>query len=47
VNVVTGGREVGSWLTDHPLVDKISFTGSVPTGIKVLCRRSDADQLDP
>jgi len=33
INVVTGyGAEVGAPLVDHPLVRKISFTGSVPGG---------------
>ncbi|OAJ61348.1 aldehyde dehydrogenase family protein [Paraburkholderia ginsengiterrae] len=31
-NVVTGGRECGSALAAHPGVNKISFTGSTPTG---------------
>ncbi|WP_375541716.1 aldehyde dehydrogenase family protein [Paraburkholderia sp. CNPSo 3281] len=36
VNVVNGGGEVGTWLTTHPLVDKISFTGSTASGRKVM-----------
>jgi acyl-CoA reductase-like NAD-dependent aldehyde dehydrogenase len=32
VNVVSGGDDLGSWLTSHPDVRKISFTGSVETG---------------
>ncbi|MFE2429314.1 aldehyde dehydrogenase family protein [Streptomyces sp. NPDC059373] len=32
VNVVSGGDELGAWMTGHPTVRKISFTGSVPTG---------------
>jgi acyl-CoA reductase-like NAD-dependent aldehyde dehydrogenase len=32
INVVTGGREVGAALVEHPHVRKIAFTGSVPTG---------------
>jgi acyl-CoA reductase-like NAD-dependent aldehyde dehydrogenase len=36
LNIVAGGDELGSWLTGHPGVNKISFTGSVPTGKKVL-----------
>ncbi|GLZ15776.1 aldehyde dehydrogenase [Actinomadura sp. NBRC 104425] len=31
-NVVSGGDELGAWLTTHPDVRKISFTGSVATG---------------
>ncbi|SDC93422.1 aldehyde dehydrogenase family protein [Paraburkholderia lycopersici] len=36
VNVVNGGGDVGAWLTAHPLVDKISFTGSTASGRKVM-----------
>ena len=36
VNVVTGGAEVGSRLVNHPDVNKVVFTGSVPTGKKVM-----------
>jgi acyl-CoA reductase-like NAD-dependent aldehyde dehydrogenase len=35
LNVVSGGNELGAWITSHPDVKKISFTGSVPTGIRV------------
>lgn len=35
VNIVSGGDEVGEVLTKHPLIRKISFTGSVPTGIAI------------
>jgi len=36
-NLVTGtGPEAGAPLTDHPLIDKIAFTGSVATGRKVM-----------
>ena len=36
-NVVQGpGREVGQWLTEHPVIEKISFTGGVQTGKKVM-----------
>jgi acyl-CoA reductase-like NAD-dependent aldehyde dehydrogenase len=36
VNVLAGGDELGAWITAHPKIDKISFTGSVATGKKVL-----------
>ena len=32
LNVVSGGDELGAWMTAHPAVRKISFTGSVATG---------------
>jgi aldehyde dehydrogenase (NAD+) len=32
VNLVTGGAETGKALVEHPLVDKISFTGSTGAG---------------
>ena len=36
-NLVTGtGPEAGQPLADHPLVDKLAFTGSVATGRKVM-----------
>jgi acyl-CoA reductase-like NAD-dependent aldehyde dehydrogenase len=35
LNVVSGGDELGSWMTSHPTPRKISFTGSVETGKKV------------
>lgn len=34
-NVVQGGVATGQFLCQHPDVAKISFTGSVPTGVKV------------
>ena len=35
LNIVSGGNELGGWITAHPSVRKISFTGSVATGKKV------------
>ncbi len=35
LNVVSGGNELGAWITEHPAVRKISFTGSVATGKKI------------
>jgi acyl-CoA reductase-like NAD-dependent aldehyde dehydrogenase len=34
-NVVSGGDELGAWMTSHPVPRKVSFTGSVATGKKV------------
>ncbi|CAN9503119.1 unnamed protein product [Ophioblennius macclurei] len=36
LNVVQGGQETGSLLCHHPDVAKVSFTGSVPTGQKIM-----------
>lgn len=36
VNVVSGGDELGAWMTTHPVPRKISFTGSVATGKRVM-----------
>ena len=36
VSVVSGGDELGAWMTTHPAVGKISFTGSVATGKAVM-----------
>ena len=35
LNVLTGAGHVGKALVEHPGTDKVSFTGSVPTGIAV------------
>jgi acyl-CoA reductase-like NAD-dependent aldehyde dehydrogenase len=35
LNFVSGGDELGSWITSHPIPRKISFTGSIETGKKV------------
>jgi acyl-CoA reductase-like NAD-dependent aldehyde dehydrogenase len=36
VNIIAGGDELGSALTESESIDKISFTGSVETGKKVM-----------
>jgi betaine-aldehyde dehydrogenase len=37
LNIVTGfGPEAGQPLTEHPGVDKLAFTGSVPTGARIM-----------
>ncbi|KAF1962855.1 aldehyde dehydrogenase-like protein [Byssothecium circinans] len=33
--VLSGGDELGPWMTDHPGIDMISFTGSIPTGKRI------------
>jgi acyl-CoA reductase-like NAD-dependent aldehyde dehydrogenase len=36
INAVTGGADVGTRLVNHPDVNKVVFTGSIPTGKKVM-----------
>src|ERR1700761_1066031 len=36
LNVLAGGDELGRWMTEAAGIDKISFTGSVATGKKVM-----------
>jgi len=36
LNVLSGGDHLGPKLTAHPSVDKISFTGSTPTGRRIM-----------
>lgn len=42
-NVVTGGHEAGAALAGHPGVDKVAFTGSTQSGVKVM--QSAAEHL--
>lgn len=42
-NVLTGsGRELGTWMTEHPGIEKISFTGGTVTGKKVVASASSS-----
>ncbi len=36
VNVLTGENEIGSLMTAHPRIGKVTFTGSIATGRKVM-----------
>jgi acyl-CoA reductase-like NAD-dependent aldehyde dehydrogenase len=36
LNVLSGGDELGPWMTSHPGFNKISFTGSTATGRRVM-----------
>ncbi|MET0409921.1 MAG: aldehyde dehydrogenase family protein [Polyangiaceae bacterium] len=36
LNVISGGDELGPWMTSHPDLEQISFTGSTQTGRRVL-----------
>jgi acyl-CoA reductase-like NAD-dependent aldehyde dehydrogenase len=40
LNVLAGGNELGQHLVEHPGIDKISFTGSVATGKRVMASAS-------
>jgi acyl-CoA reductase-like NAD-dependent aldehyde dehydrogenase len=35
-NTLSGGNELGRWMTEHPGIDKIGFVGSIATGKRVL-----------
>jgi acyl-CoA reductase-like NAD-dependent aldehyde dehydrogenase len=36
LNIISGGDSLGPWMTAHPGIDKVSFTGSTATGKKVM-----------
>ncbi|MBA4791593.1 MAG: aldehyde dehydrogenase family protein [Rhizobiales bacterium] len=36
LNVISGADELGPWMTEHPGIDKISFTGSTQTGRRIM-----------
>ena len=36
VQSLSGGDDLGPWITSHPGIDKISFTGSTNTGKAVM-----------
>jgi aldehyde dehydrogenase (NAD+) len=42
LNVVSGGDALGPWMTSHPGIDKISFTGSTQTGRRVMASAADS-----
>jgi len=41
LNVLSGGNELGRWMTEHPRIAKISFTGSVATGKRVFASAAE------
>lgn len=45
-NVVQGDHEVGEALTQHPDIAKVSFTGGVPTGKKVMSAAASSSLKD-
>lgn len=36
LNVVSGGDRLGPWVTEHPRIQKVAFTGSTATGRRVM-----------
>jgi aldehyde dehydrogenase (NAD+) len=42
LNIVSGGDALGPWMTSHPGIDKISFTGSTQTGRKVMASAAES-----
>jgi phenylacetaldehyde dehydrogenase len=38
INILTGYGDVGKALTAHPLVDKVTFTGSTSVGKEILSK---------
>lgn len=41
LNIISGGDELGKWMTAHPDIAKISFTGSTDTGKAVMRSASE------
>ena len=41
LNIISGGDELGKWMTSHPDIAKISFTGSTDTGKAVMRSASE------
>jgi acyl-CoA reductase-like NAD-dependent aldehyde dehydrogenase len=41
VNVVTGGNDIGTRISSHPGIGKVTFTGSINTGRKVMASAAD------
>lgn len=42
INVITGkGSDVGAYLTEHPGIDKVAFTGETKTGKDIMAKASD------
>ena len=40
LNAVSGGDELGRWMTENPIIRKITFTGSAATGRKIMASAS-------
>jgi len=44
INIVTGDGSTGQYITNHPLVKKIAFTGSTEVGKKIITSTSDTNK---
>ncbi len=44
INIVTGDGSTGQYITNHPLVKKIAFTGSTEVGKKIIASTSDTNK---
>jgi acyl-CoA reductase-like NAD-dependent aldehyde dehydrogenase len=42
VQVLGGDDNLGPWMTKHPDIAKISFTGSIATGKMIMAAASDS-----
>jgi len=36
LNIISGTNDLGAWMSEHSGIDKISFTGSTPTGKQIM-----------
>jgi betaine-aldehyde dehydrogenase len=45
VNIVSGGADAGDALVTDPIVKRIAFTGSVPTGLKIQARAAESGNV--
>ena len=41
IQALSGDDNLGPWMTKHPEIAKISFTGSIPTGKKVMAAAAE------
>lgn len=41
INVISGGNELGQWMSEHPGIGKMVFTGSSATGRKVMAASAE------
>ena len=44
INIVTGDGSTGEYITNHPKIKKIAFTGSTEVGKKIISTTSDSDK---